>query len=283
MTTPKACSSSVLAPAIKYAGGKRWLVPLLRAIYLRHRSKTLVEPFVGGMSVALGLQPERAILNDANPHLINLYNQMQLGLRINIPVNGGKELYLMHREKFNRAITANRIKTNIAAQRYYYLLKKGFNGLSRFSQAKGHFNVPPGDKLHTPLNRDLTAYRPVLRQWTISCGDFDKVQVPESCFMYIDPPYDASFTHYDGNQFSWDDQVRLVNWLKQFNSPKIISNHATPRIIELYKQVGMTIYTLEAPRMISCNGNREKAIEVFAVKHISLNPSLVNRFQLSRI
>jgi len=32
----------------------------------------LVEPFCGGLAVTLGLRPARALLNDANPHVINV-------------------------------------------------------------------------------------------------------------------------------------------------------------------------------------------------------------------
>jgi len=43
-----------------------------------------VEPFCGGLAVALGLRPQRAILNDVNPHLINFYKQLQRGLELTI-------------------------------------------------------------------------------------------------------------------------------------------------------------------------------------------------------
>ena len=36
-----------------------------------HARCRLVESFCGGLAVALGLLPKRALLNDANPHMIN--------------------------------------------------------------------------------------------------------------------------------------------------------------------------------------------------------------------
>jgi DNA adenine methylase len=65
--------SKRLDPPLKWAGGKRWLVPYLEKMYRPHRHRRLVEPFAGGLAVALGLMPERALLNDINPHLISFY------------------------------------------------------------------------------------------------------------------------------------------------------------------------------------------------------------------
>lgn len=49
-------------PPLKWAGGKRWLVPTLRPIWAAHSDRRLVEPFCGGLSVCLGLSPRRALL-----------------------------------------------------------------------------------------------------------------------------------------------------------------------------------------------------------------------------
>jgi DNA adenine methylase len=74
-----------LKPPLKWAGGKRWQVPHLRPLWQPHAHRRLVEPFCGGLAVALGLLPSRALLNDANPHLINFYRWLQKGLRIDVP------------------------------------------------------------------------------------------------------------------------------------------------------------------------------------------------------
>jgi DNA adenine methylase len=69
-------------PPLKWAGGKRWQVPHLRPMWEPHSRRRLVEPFCGGLAVTLGLLPERALLNDANPHLINFYRWLQQGLHV---------------------------------------------------------------------------------------------------------------------------------------------------------------------------------------------------------
>ena len=59
-----------LKPPLKWAGGKRWLAPLIAGYWAAHSSKRLVEPLCGGISVAMHLRPQRALLNDINIHLI---------------------------------------------------------------------------------------------------------------------------------------------------------------------------------------------------------------------
>ena len=71
-----------LPPPLKWAGGKRWQLPILRPLWRPHEARRLVEPFCGGLAVTLGLAPHRALLNDINPHLINFYQWLKPGVKI---------------------------------------------------------------------------------------------------------------------------------------------------------------------------------------------------------
>src|SRR5215470_11239707 len=93
-----------LPPPLKWAGGKRWLVPHLEKLWQPNRTRRLVEPFCGGLAVTLGLVPERALLNDINGHLINFYEQLQQGLQVNIQMQNDPTLYYSHRSRFNDLI-----------------------------------------------------------------------------------------------------------------------------------------------------------------------------------
>jgi len=46
----------------------------------------------------------------------------------------------------------------------------------------------------------------------------------------------------------------------------VASNQATDRIIELYSGLGFKLLFLDGPRFISCDGNRDKAKEILAIK-----------------
>src|SRR5690242_13649656 len=86
-----------LKPPLKWAGGKRWLVSSLEPIRESFRNSRLVEPFCGGLAITLGLMPERALLNDINPHLIGFFRHLQSGLKITIPVENDETLFYQHR------------------------------------------------------------------------------------------------------------------------------------------------------------------------------------------
>lgn len=254
-----------LPPPLKWAGGKRWLAPTLARLYAPHRHRRWVEPFVGGMGVTLALQPERALLNDINPHLINFYRHLQQGLQISIPMHNSRELYEHHRARFNELVRSGNITTREAAELFYYLNRTGYNGLCRFNR-RGEFNVPFGKYKRITYRHDFSAYVPLLRSWTFLCGDFEQVPLEPEDFVYADPPYDVEFTQYAPGGFTWQDHIRLVQWLARHPGPVVISNQATPRVVELYREHGFQLYFLRAPRRIACNGDRTPAREVLAVK-----------------
>src|SRR5690348_12134795 len=95
---------AVLRPPLKWAGGKRWQVPHLRPLWVPHSARRLVEPFCGGLAVALGLAPERAFLNDANPHLINFYHWLGRGLVTDLSMENDEAHYYGHRAAFNATL-----------------------------------------------------------------------------------------------------------------------------------------------------------------------------------
>jgi hypothetical protein len=91
-------------PPLKWAGGKRWLVPYLLPFWRENPHRRLVKPFVGGMAVTLELLPEKVLLNDINPHLISFYRWLQSGLRFDIEMRNDEELYYRQRDRFNELI-----------------------------------------------------------------------------------------------------------------------------------------------------------------------------------
>jgi DNA adenine methylase len=255
-----------LAPPLKWAGGKRWILPRLRELWRTHTQRRLVEPFVGGAAVALGLRPRRALLNDSNSHLINFYHWLQRGLISNLPMVNDQALYYSHRARFNQLIGDAQAATAEAAALFYYLNRTGYNGLCRFNRS-GYFNVPFGQ--HKALNyaRDFKAYAGALSAWRFVCGDFAALTLRPNDFIYADPPYDVEFTTYSPGGFTWADQVRLAEWLAQHPGPVVASNQATAKILALYRRLGFNIKLLAAPRMIACNGDRTRASEMLALKN----------------
>jgi len=255
-----------LRPPLKWAGGKRWLVPRLRELYASYRDRRLVEPLCGGLAIALGLRPNRALLNDISPHASNFYLRLKRGFRTKLAMRNDERLYYRYRERFNRLIADGRAESDEAAALFYFLNRTGYNGLCRFN-SRGEFNVPFGR--YTTINyvRDFAEYRTTFARWTFANTDFADLPLAADDFVYADPPYDVEFTRYAKEDFGWADQVRLAEFLARHRGPVALSNQATERIVELYDRLNFTLSFLQGPRRISCR-ERKPALEVLATRNL---------------
>lgn len=254
-------------PPLKWAGGKRWQIPHLKPLWQPERHRRLVEPFAGGLAVALGLQPDRALLNDVNPHLVNFYRCLKRGLHIEIALENDEAAYYRHRDRFNALMAAGKARTREAAELFYYLNRTGYNGLCRFNQS-GEFNVPFGRYKRIGYVRDFTPYRDVFKHWDLSNTDVEDIPFDDDDFVYADPPYDVDFTSYAQAGFSWDDQERTAARLAKHPGPVVLVNQATDRIERLYRKLGFVVQFLDAPRRISCTGDRTPAREILGIRNL---------------
>ena len=259
--------SAPLRPPLKWAGGKRWQVKHLQPLWEPHARRRLVEPFCGGLAVALGLQPRRALLNDTNPHLINFYHWLQRGLQIDLPMRNDGTQFYRHRQRFNALVSDGGAESAEAASLFYYLNRTGYNGLCRFN-SRGGFNVPFGRYTRIGYVRDFESYRGTLARWTFTQGDVEAVPLERGDFVYADPPYDVAFTQYSKGGFSCDDQERTAAWLARHQGPVVLVNQWTERIERLYRSLGFTVDSLRGPRRISCTGDRAPAREVIATRNL---------------
>jgi len=246
------------------------LVPHLKPIWEKQEERRLVEPFSGGLAVALGLLPHDALLNDINPHAINFYQCLKRGLTSKLDMQNDEATYYQCRVQFNQLIAAGKASSKEAAELFYYLNRTGYNGLCRFNR-QGEFNVPFGKYKNINYQlyvNDFKFYKAIFANWQFTALDFADVDVKPNDFIYADPPYDVEFTQYSKENFDWDDQVRLAEWLAEHPGPVVLSNQATKRVVKLYKKLGFATRLLDAPRKISCTGDRTKAEEVLATKGI---------------
>lgn len=261
--------TSVLQPPLKWAGGKRWQLPLLRPHWEPHSHKRLIEPFCGGLAVALGLRPERALLNDVNHHLINFYRWLKKGLKPTVRMVNQEDLFYRHRTRFNSLVRAGEFESEESAALFYYMNRTAYNGLCRFNN-RGEFNVPFGQykTISYSDTDDFLAFRDAFADWEFTAGDFQSIALESSDFVYADPPYDVEFTAYSQGGFSWDDQVRTAEFLARHRGPVILVNQFTKRIDTLYRKLGYSVDYCDAPRRISCTGDRKPAREILAIRNL---------------
>ena len=268
-STAEPPEASAATPPLKWAGGKRWQLPHLLPFWQQRGSDVrLVEPFCGGLAVTLGLMPRRALLNDVNPHLINFYRWLKNGLVITLPMINVESRYYTHRQTFNDLLAAGKADTVEAASLFYYLNRTGYNGLCRFNSGGG-FNVPFGQYKTINYRKDFLHYKTILAGWECTNAYFNQIRLESDDFVYADPPYDVEFTHYSRGGFRWEEQVETATWLAKHPGPVVLSNQATRRIVDLYRQLGYRLKFLNAPRRISCTGDRTPAQEVLAFRNLA--------------
>ena len=264
-----------LTPFLKWAGGKTLLAPRLAEMYKPFRdTHTWVEPFCGALGAALGVKPERAILSDSNPHLINLYDHISFGLQSTVNYENSQDAFKQIKTDFNRSLNPD--SGFIAgdwwkAKAFYYLNRTCFNGLCRFNQ-KGEFNVGYGKYKSPKLDHDFSIYQAAFRYWDFFNFGYETAlslskEHIRSTFIYADPPYDGGFVGYSG-KFIWDYQVNPASKLAELNCPVVASNKATNRIIDLYTNLGFSLDFIDVRRRIACNGDRKPAREILATRNI---------------
>jgi DNA adenine methylase len=259
-----------LRPFLKWVGGKRQLLPVLRRFYPDPMGRYF-EPFVGSGAVFFDLvsnghlNGHGAVLSDDNADLIACYRRVRRSLdEVATALEGlaadhsarGRECYMQVRDgQFNpmraawreRGADLDDYPADLAAM-LIYLNRTGYNGLFRLN-ASGEFNVPPG-RYDSPkvIDRPLLARvsevlaSPGIR---IEHAAFDRVlhEAGAGDFVYFDPPYaplsaTANFRGYTGRGFSDADQERLQRALITLAARGVqvlLSNSVAPSISRLYE------------------------------------------------
>lgn len=250
---------------LTWAGSKRWHVPMLETMWTGNRR--LVEPFCGGLSVALGLEPTRALLNDVNPYLMNFWRCLQMGAPFELDELAPGSYHLV-RNAYNEMIRTGQwaVQYLRLAEYFYALNQWGFNGLYRVN-SKGEFNVPPRPVLRPLPDLNVPAFAKALEGWELRCGDYQELLPEPGDFIYADPPYDDGFTSYTASKFTWEDQQRLAMWLSVHDGPVVAMNKGTRRAIHLYESLGFSIELIDAPqRMRYAQGKTGETLEMMATK-----------------
>jgi DNA adenine methylase len=258
-------------PFLKWAGGKRQLLSQLSQ-YLPAEIPDYIEPFLGGGAMFFYLLPDKAVLIDNNPVLINTYsvikNQVDDLIELLKHHKNEKEYYYGVRN-LDREPGYEKLSNVEKASRTIYLNRCCFNGLYRVN-SKGQFNVPFG-KYKNPKYCDennLRAVSEVLQNVTIIAGSFEKcVQYakPET-FVYLDPPYHpltstANFTSYTKESFGERDQRRLRKVFTELDEKKckvMLSNSHADFILDLYS--AYRIETVQAKRAINRDASKRGVI-----------------------
>ena len=265
----------LLSPILKWVGGKRQLLSEIIPL-IDESCDNYVEPFIGGGAVLFRLQPKKAIINDYNTELINVYKTVRDDL-------DGLVALLKKHEKYNssdyyyevraldRTPDFDKMSNSEKAARIIYLNKTCYNGLYRVNSL-GQFNSPYG-KYKNPNIVNEVVLRAISKylngnEISIRSGDYKDVlnDIEKNSFVYLDPPYmpissSSSFTGYTEGGFGYDKQVELKEECDKLNSKGVHflqSNSDCEEIRELYK--AYRIKVVKANRAINSDAKKRGQI-----------------------
>lgn len=271
-------SNSSVAPFVKWAGGKRQLIPQIRE-RMPETYNRYFEPFVGGGAVVFGIRPSKALINDINRALINVYqricNDPEEFLREIKKIDSemwedGKQYYYSIREHYNDKLMKSEYDVELAAL-FVFLNKHCFNGLYRVNK-KGLFNVPYNNTRRVSVEEDtIWAVSGYLQKVTIMQGDFEDAckDAKKGDFIFLDSPYaplnPTSFDSYTKEGFDIESHKRvskLFDELTQKGCYCMLTNHNTEFIHSLYENKGYRIDVVNVKRMINSDASKRVGKEV---------------------
>lgn len=265
-----------MLPVIKWAGGKRQLLEELKR-GMPNDIGTYVEPFFGSGALFFDLQPKKAIINDNNSELINMYLQIRDNptklmkaldiLQKDFPKEETSQFtyYYDKREEFNKRIDKTQLSTSDAAL-MIFLNKTCYNGLFRVN-ASGKFNTPFGKRktLNLYNKQNIIECSNALKNAKIMQGDFGVAckGLKTKDFVYFDSPYFDTFDTYQIGGFPIEEHKRLAKLYKRLSDRGIycmLSNSDNEFIKDLYKDYNIEIVPVK--RMINCDGANRTGFEV---------------------
>ncbi|MFP4458651.1 MAG: DNA adenine methylase [Candidatus Zixiibacteriota bacterium] len=269
-----------ISPVLKWVGGKRQLLDDIVS-HLPSSFSSYYEPFVGGGALLFHLQPKKAVINDYNEELINVYHVIK-----NYPKELIEDLrkhkntteYFYQIRALDRKKDYSKISSIQRASRILYLNKTCYNGLYRVNKS-GEFNTPFGRYKNPNIvnQRTIEAVSCYFNKNDIRIlnTDFEKalVDVDSKSFVYLDPPYDpvsntANFTSYSDTGFDRDEQIRLKKFCDRLNKIGVkflLSNSSTEFINDLYSEYNILL--VKAKRAINSNAKRRGSIYEVLVKN----------------
>jgi DNA adenine methylase len=294
----------MIYPCLKWAGGKRQLLPIISKYYSFDTCTKYVEPFVGGGAVLFDIlnkyDLEEIYISDINENLINLYiiikdyptelikelKKLDKDYKI-CDILNKKQHFLNRRQDFNNHKNILKLDKHTRIRNAAYMIflnKTCFNGLYRVN-SKGEFNVPFGNQQNPMIcdEENIKALSAKLQKVKIKCGSYDvwKDVIDENTFVFLDPPYrplnkTSNFNSYAKDSFNDDSQKTLATFIDDIHNvgAKFVLCNSDPHntdinddfFDDLYKDY--YIHRVPASRMINSNANSRGNINELLITNI---------------
>ncbi len=272
-------------PFVKWAGGKRQLIPEIEK-HLPEKFSSYFEPFLGGGALLFHLLSEnknlKGYVSDLNSDLILAYVTIRDnldGLLKSLQKHSNN--YFSDSKSYYYSVRESNPKSQIEkVSRLLFMNRTCFNGLYRVN-SKGKFNVPLGRYSNPNIvqEENLRSVNQFLNhnKIIIKCQDFSSTveKVKKGDFVYFDPPYQpvsktANFTSYTNGNFNFDDLKRLAkvsNQLAKKGVNVLLSNSSSKQVRELFSSKDWEIFEIEANRAINSDSNKRTGHTELLIKN----------------
>lgn len=261
-------------PFVKWAGGKRQLIPILNQ-NLPKSFGTYYEPFLGGGALLFYIltdkNGQKCSISDLNSDLVLAYTTIRDRIDSLIAsLKNHEKNYQKNSKSYYYSIRESNPRSEIEkTSRLIFLNRTCFNGLYRVN-SKGKFNVPLGKYSNPNIvnEENLHAVSHILQSSRISikCRDFEAVlrDAKKGDLIYFDPPYQpvsttANFTSYTNKDFTYDDLTRLAELCLKLDSRGcnvLLSNSDSKEVADIFAKNPWNITRIEANRSINSNSKK---------------------------
>ncbi len=267
-------SSVTPKPFVKWAGGKRQLIPILNE-NLPKSFGTYFEPFLGGGALLFHILTERkdqkCSISDLNSDLVLTYTIIRDRIdELISSLKNHERNYHKDSKSYYYSVRESNPRSEIEkTSRLLFMNRTCFNGLYRVN-SKGKFNVPLGKYTNPNIvnEENLRAVCSILQssRVAIKCRDFESVlrDAKKGDLVYFDPPYQpvsdtANFTSYTNKSFTYEDLNRLAELCLELDSKGcnvLLSNSDSKDVAELFSNKSWKIKKIQANRSINSNSKK---------------------------
>ena len=261
-------------PFVKWAGGKRQLIPILHQ-NLPESFGTYYEPFLGGGALLFHIltdkNGQKCSISDLNSDLVLAYTTIRDRIDTLISsLKSHEKNYQKDSKSYYYSVRESNPRNEVEkTSRLIFLNRTCFNGLYRVN-SKGKFNVPLGKYTNPNIvnEENLRAVSSILQtnRILIKCRDFESVlrDAKKGDLVYFDPPYQpvsstANFTSYTTKDFTYDDLTRLAELCLKLDSKEchvLLSNSDSKEVSDIFAKKPWKITRIEANRSINSNSKK---------------------------
>lgn len=261
-------------PFVKWAGGKRQLIPILNQ-NLPDSFGTYYEPFLGGGALLFHIlwkkNNQKCSVSDLNSDLVLAYTVIRdRPDSLIISLKNHEKNYQTDSNSYYYSVRESNPRSAIEkTSRLIFLNRTCFNGLYRVN-SKGKFNVPLGKYTNPNIvnEENIRSVSHILQsnRTSIKCRDFEAVlhDAKKGDLIYFDPPYQpvsttANFTSYTNKDFTYDDLRRLAELCLRLDSKGckvLLSNSDSKEVADIFSEKPWKVTKIEANRSINSNSKK---------------------------